>query len=186
LERPLTQYIRPGGEPLDLKGYEQGGAGFPTAMKWTLVPMGDDAPHPKYLLINADEMEPGTFEDRFLLEGAPHQLIEGLLLSAYAIPADVAYIFLRWAYKLAERRVARAIAQAYDAAYLEQNILASGWGLELHLLTSAGPGDGLCGDGVQGCSICVAAASLCRSGSGRLSLAFCGLWPDCGGFDARW
>jgi NADH-quinone oxidoreductase subunit F len=100
--------------------------------------MGDDAPHPKYLLVNADEMEPGSFKDRFLLEGAPHQLIEGLILSAYAIQADAAYIFLRWAYKLAERRLNRAIAEAYDAGYLGGNILGSGWSLELHLHTSAG------------------------------------------------
>jgi NADH-quinone oxidoreductase subunit F len=169
MERPLTQHIDPGEEPLDLKGYEQaggyqalrkairemapgdvtqavkdsnlkgrGGAGFPTGVKWSFVPMGDDAPHPKYLLINADEMEPGTFKDRFLLEGAPHQLIEGLILSAYAIQADVAFIFLRWAYKLAEKRLNRAIAEAYDAGYLGANILDSGWSLELHLHTSAG------------------------------------------------
>jgi NADH-quinone oxidoreductase subunit F len=169
MERPLTQHIRPGEEPLDLVGYEQiggyralhrairemtpgdvtqvvkdsnlrgrGGAGFPTGMKWSFVPMGDDAPHPKYLLINADEMEPGTFKDRFLLEGAPHQLIEGIILGAYAIQADVAYIFLRWAYKLAEQRLARAIAQAYEAGYLGGDILGSGWGLDLHIHTSAG------------------------------------------------
>jgi len=169
MERPLTQHITPGEEPLDLKGYEQvggyralrkaigemapgdvtqvvknsnlrgrGGAGFPTGMKWGFVPMGDDAPHPKYLLVNADEMEPGTFKDRFLLEGAPHQLIEGLILSAYAIQADVAYIFLRWAYKLAEKRLKQAIAEAYQAGYLGRNILGSGWSLDLHLHTSAG------------------------------------------------
>jgi NADH-quinone oxidoreductase subunit F len=169
MERPLTQHIDPGEEPLDLKEYEQaggyqalrkairemtpgdvtqvvkdsnlkgrGGAGFPTGVKWSFVPIGDDTPHPKYLLINADEMEPGTFKDRFLLEGAPHQLIEGLILSAYAIQADVAYIFLRWAYKLAEKRLSRAIAAAYDAGYLGGDILGSGWSLELHLHTSAG------------------------------------------------
>ena len=81
----------------------RGGAGFPTAQKWSFVPMGDDAPRPKYLVCNADEMEPGTFKDRLLLEGDPHQLIEGMIISAYAIQADVAYIFLRWAYKLAAR-----------------------------------------------------------------------------------
>ncbi|MFN2184704.1 MAG: NADH-quinone oxidoreductase subunit NuoF [Anaerolineae bacterium] len=116
----------------------RGGAGFPTGMKWSFVPMGDDAAHPKYLLINADEMEPGAFKDRFLLEGAPHQLIEGIILSAYAIQADVAYIFLRWAYKLAEKRLQQAIAEAYRAGYLGRNILGSGWGLELYLHTSAG------------------------------------------------
>jgi NADH-quinone oxidoreductase subunit F len=100
--------------------------------------MGDDAPHPKYLLINADEMEPGTFKDRLLLEGAPHQLIEGIILSAYAIQADIAYIFLRWAYKLAAKRLKQAIAEAYQAGYLGKNILGTAYSLELHLHTSAG------------------------------------------------
>lgn len=116
----------------------RGGAGFPTGDKWSFVPMGPDAPHPKYLVVNADEMEPGTFKDRMLLEGAPHQLIEGAILSAYAIQADVAYIFLRWEYRLAEERLRQAISEAYTAGYLGQNILGSGWGLEMHLHISAG------------------------------------------------
>src|SRR5512142_101711 len=66
----------------------RGGAGFPTGQKWSFAPMGDNAPHPKYLIANADEMEPGAFKDRLLLEGNPHQLIEGMILSAYAIQAD--------------------------------------------------------------------------------------------------
>ena len=98
----------------DLRG--RGGAGFPTGQKWSFVPMGPSAPHPKYLVVNADEMEPGTFKDRLLMEGDPHQLIEGMILSAYAIEADVAYIFLRWAYTLAAARLERAIAEAYDGA----------------------------------------------------------------------
>src|SRR5689334_22241259 len=68
-----------------LKG--RGGAGFSTGVKWSLVPMGPDAPKPKYLVCNADEMEPGTFKDRLLLECNPHQLIEGMILAAYAIQA---------------------------------------------------------------------------------------------------
>jgi NADH-quinone oxidoreductase subunit F len=116
----------------------RGGAGFPTGMKWSFVPMGDDAPRPKYLVINADEMEPGTFKDRLLLEGNPHQLIEGMIISAYAIQAEVGYIFLRWAYKEAERRLRKAIAEAYDAGYLGKNILGSGFDFELHLHVSAG------------------------------------------------
>src|SRR4051812_3758936 len=77
----------------NLKG--RGGAGFNTGLKWSFVPMGPDAPGPKYLIANADEMEPGTFKDRLLLEGNPHQLIEGMIVAAYAIQADIAYIFLR-------------------------------------------------------------------------------------------
>jgi len=168
MERPLTKNMRPGEEPLDLKAYEQvggyqavrkalrmapqevtelvkvsnlrgrGGAGFPTGQKWSFVPMGDDAPRPKYLIANADEMEPGTFKDRLLLEGDPHQLLEGMLISAYAIQAEVAYIFLRWEYKLAAERLTKAIAEAYAAGYLGQNILGSGYRLELHLHVSAG------------------------------------------------
>ena len=78
----------------------RGGAGFPTGLKWTFVPW-KDAPHPRYLVANADEMEPGTFKDRLLLEGDPHQLIEGMTLAGYATGTDIAYIFLRGEYKLA-------------------------------------------------------------------------------------
>jgi NADH-quinone oxidoreductase subunit F len=116
----------------------RGGAGFPTGAKWSFVPMGDNAPHPKYLAVNADEMEPGTFKDRLLLEGNPHQLIEGVIASAYAIQADVAFIYLRWAYKLAAERLTRAIAEAYDSHYLGKNILGSGYNLELYLHLGAG------------------------------------------------
>ena len=116
----------------------RGGAGFPTGMKWSFVPMGDDAPHPKFLVLNADEMEPGTFKDRLILEGDPHMVIEGMIASAYAIQADIGYIFLRWAYKTAEKRLRKAIAEAYDAGYLGKNILGSGFNFELRLHTSAG------------------------------------------------
>ena len=80
----------------DLRG--RGGAGFPTGLKWGFVSMSDETLSPKYLIANADEMEPGTFKDHLLVEGDPHQLIEGMVISAYAIQASVAYIFLRWAY----------------------------------------------------------------------------------------
>src|ERR1044071_8898404 len=116
----------------------RGGAGFPTGMKWSFVPMGESAPRPKYLVVNADEMEPGTFKDRLLLEGDPHLLIEAAIVSAYEIQADRAYLFLRYEYKLAERRLRQAIAEAYAAAYLGQNILGSGYSLELRLHVSAG------------------------------------------------
>jgi len=125
-----------------LKG--RGGAGFNTGMKWSFVPMGDDAPHPKYLIANADEMEPGTFKDRMLLEGNPHQLIEGMILAAYAIQADIAYIFLRWAYKKAAQLLRRSIQEAYAAGYLGKNILGSGFSLEMHLHT--GVGRYMCGE----------------------------------------
>jgi NADH-quinone oxidoreductase subunit F len=168
MERPLTQNIRKNEAPLNLKEYEKaggyralkkalkmkpeevthevkfsnlkgrGGAGFSTGMKWGFVPMGDDAPKEKFLVANADEMEPGTFKDRMLLEGDPHQFIEGMIISSYAIQARTAFIFLRWAYKTAEKRLLKAISEAHDAGYLGKNILGSGFDLEIHLHSSAG------------------------------------------------
>jgi NADH-quinone oxidoreductase subunit F len=168
METPLTSNIQPNRVPLDIKAVERadgyqglrkalkmtpaevtetvkqsdlkgrGGAGFPTGVKWSFVPMGDDAPRPKYLVVNADEMEPGTFKDRLLLEGDPHLVIEGAIISAYAIQAGVGYIFLRWEYKEAERRLRKALAEAYEAGYLGKNILGSGFDFELHLHVSAG------------------------------------------------
>ena len=79
----------------------RGGAGFPTGMKWSFVPMENVSPGHKYLVCNADEMEPGTFKDRLLMECDPHQLIEGMIISAWTIQADVAYIFIRAEYHLA-------------------------------------------------------------------------------------
>jgi NADH-quinone oxidoreductase subunit F len=168
MERPLTKNIRPGQEPLSLQEYEKaggyqsvrkalsmsphdvqgivkasnlrgrGGAGFPTGAKWSFVPMGPDARRPKYFVVNADEMEPGAFKDRVLLEGAPHQIIEGVIVSAYAIEAEQAVIFIRWAYKPAVKRFVRAIAEAYANNYLGKNILGSGYSLELRIHGSAG------------------------------------------------
>ena len=119
-----------------LKG--RGGAGFPTGMKWSFVPMGDTAPRTKYLVVNADEMEPGTFKDRLLLEGDPHLLLEGMLIAAYTIQASTAYIFLRGEYLRAEQCLRRAIAEARDAGLLGRNVLDSGFDLEIILHTSAG------------------------------------------------
>lgn len=116
----------------------RGGAGFPTGLKWSFVPMGEGAPHPKYLICNADEMEPGSFKDRALLESDPHSIIEGMIVSAYAIQASTGYIFLRWAYKVAELRLRQAIAEAYQAGFLGKDILGSGYSFELYLHTSAG------------------------------------------------
>jgi NADH-quinone oxidoreductase subunit F len=168
MERPLTQHIKPGQPPLSLKDYEKvggyesvrkaltlpsqevqnivkasglrgrGGAGFPTGAKWSFVPMGPTARRPKYFVVNADEMEPGTFKDRLLLEGNPHQIIEGVIASAYAIEAEQAYIFIRWAYKQAARALETAIKEAYAGNYLGKNILGSGYNLELRVHGSAG------------------------------------------------
>jgi NADH-quinone oxidoreductase subunit F len=116
----------------------RGGAGFPTGVKWSLIPMDGENSKPKYLVCNADEMEPGTFKDRYLLEGNPHQLIEGMIISAYAIQAEKAYIFLRWAYKKAETVLRVAIEEAYKEGYLGKNIQGSGFNLDLYVHSSAG------------------------------------------------
>ena len=122
----------------------RGGAGFPTGLKWSFVPLGKDAPDPTYLIVNADEMEPGTFKDRFLMERDPHQVIEGAMIAAFAIEADVAYVFLRGEYTLAADRLSNAIAEAYQHHYLGKNIFGSGYSLELHLHLSGGRY--ICGD----------------------------------------
>lgn len=116
----------------------RGGAGFPTGVKWSLVPSGENTPKPKYLICNADEMEPGTFKDKYLIEGNPHQLIAGMIISSYAIQAGKAYIFLRWAYKKSEVILRKAVAEAYEAGYLGKNILGTGYDLDMYLHTSAG------------------------------------------------
>ncbi|MCF7805900.1 MAG: NADH-quinone oxidoreductase subunit NuoF [Candidatus Marinimicrobia bacterium] len=132
-------------DPVDLQNHVKeaglkgrGGAGFNTGLKWSFVPMGDDAPTPKYLVCNADEMEPGTFKDRVLMEDSPHLLVEGMILSAYAIQATKSYIFLRWAYRESEKQLKKAIAEAYEAGYLGENIQGSGYNLDMHVHISAG------------------------------------------------
>jgi hypothetical protein len=111
----------------DLRG--RGGAGFPRGGKWSFVLTGDDALRLKYLIANADEMEPGTFKNRLPLEGDPHQLLEGMIVSAHAIQADIAYLFSRAEYTRAATLLTKAIAEAYDAGYLGRNILGSGYKL---------------------------------------------------------
>ncbi len=115
----------------------RGGAGFPTGLKWSFVPMGENTGL-KYIICNADEMEPGTFKDRLLLEGDPHQMVEAMIVSGYAIQANVGYIFLRGEYKLAAQRLRAAMAEAREAGLLGENVLDSGFDFELHLHTSAG------------------------------------------------
>lgn len=122
----------------DSKLRGRGGAGFPTGKKWSFVPMGAEAPHPKYLVANADEMEPGSFKDRVLLEGSPHQLVEGMIISAYALQAETGYIFLRWAYKQAARFLEKAIEEAQEQGYLGSHILGTEFSFNLYVHTSAG------------------------------------------------
>ena len=129
----------------DSKLRGRGGAGFPTGMKWEAMPSVDEVPGTRYFITNADEMEPATFKDRFLMDGDPHQLIEGMIISAYATQADVAFIFLRREYTLAKKRLSQAIAEAYASNYLGENILGSGYNLKLILHLSAGRY--ICGEG---------------------------------------
>jgi NADH-quinone oxidoreductase subunit F len=162
---PLTRNIIPGRAPLNAAAYGYaaaratlghvapaeiirlitesglggcGGGGFPTGRKWQAMPDPATRFGPRYFIVNADEMEPGTFKDRLLLEGDPHQLIEGIILSAYALQANIAYIFIRGEYHHAIHLLERAIAEANDANLLGNNILNAGFNLTLHIHTGAG------------------------------------------------
>jgi len=167
-DTPLTRNINPEKGPTDLKAYEanggyqavrqsiakvdpkevlntikesnlrgRGGAGFPTGMKWSFVPDANDSGH-RYLVANADEMEPGTFKDRLLMEFDPHQLVEGMILSAYTISADTGYIFIRHEYNAAIKRLREAIQTAEENNYLGKNIQGSEFSFKLHVHVSAG------------------------------------------------
>ena len=168
MEKPLTEHIKSDGTWLSLKEYEKtggyralrkalsmepkavtklvldsglkgrGGAGFPTGKKWGMVPMGKDAHYPKYFVVNADEMEPGSFKDRLLLESNPHQIIEGAIIGAFAIEANFSYIFLRWAYHKAAKAITHALQEVYEAGYLGKDIMGSDFDLEMSLHISVG------------------------------------------------
>jgi NADH-quinone oxidoreductase subunit F len=120
----------------------RGGAGFPTGMKWSFIPQGDDKPH--YLVVNADESEPGTCKDMPLLLATPHALVEGVIISAYAIRAGHAFIYVRGEVVPVLRRLQAAVAEAYAAGYLGKNILGTGFDLEL--VVHAGAGAYICGE----------------------------------------
>ncbi len=168
MDRPLTKNVRADGSPTDLPAYEasggyeavrntvgkttgaavlelvkaanlrgRGGAGFPTGMKWSFVPPVDGKGH-RYLVANADEMEPGAFKDRLILKRDPHQLIEGMILAAYAISADIGYIFVRAEYHLATSRLRQAVADARNRGLLGANIAGSEFSFELSVHQSAG------------------------------------------------
>ncbi len=114
----------------------RGGAGFPTGLKWSFFPK--ETPYAKYLCVNADESEPGTFKDRYLMEWNPHQMIEGIVIACYALYADVCYIYIRGEFDECERKVAQAIDEAREAGYIGKNILGSGLDLEVHIHKGAG------------------------------------------------
>jgi len=114
----------------------RGGAGFPTGMKWGFVPKNSGKP--VYLCVNGDESEPGTFKDRLIIEKDPHQLIEGTIISAYALDCHLAFIFLRGEFCYGAKVVAKALAEAYERGYLGSNILGSGYALDIILHQGAG------------------------------------------------
>ena len=116
----------------------RGGAGFPTGLKWSFMPGRQAAPGPRHLVCNADEMEPGTFKDRFLLERQPHQLIEGMIVSAFALEVEDAVIFLRQGYHVAGKALELALAEAYERGHLGGDVLGTGYRLHLRLHVSAG------------------------------------------------
>lgn len=113
----------------------RGGAGFPTGTKWSFLPKNNE---PRYLLCNADEGEPGTFKDRLMMERAPHQLIEGMIMSSFAIGSKKSYIYVRGEYYVSIRILEKAIREAYDAGYLGKNILGSGFDHDMDVYSGAG------------------------------------------------
>jgi NADH-quinone oxidoreductase subunit F len=119
-----------------------GGAGFPAARKWTFVPK--DSPKPKYLVVNADEGEPGTFKDRYILERDPHALLEGMIIAAYAIGSHKAYVYIRGEYFRSAKRLGRAVEEAYAKGFLGKNIQGSGF--DLDVVIHRGAGAYICGE----------------------------------------
>ncbi|HVP14027.1 MAG TPA: NADH-quinone oxidoreductase subunit NuoF [Terriglobales bacterium] len=120
----------------------RGGAGFPTGLKWSFVPKGNEKP--KYVVCNADESEPGTFKDRELLSKNPHSLIEGMLLAGWSIGANTGYVYLRGEFAWLQRILDRALAEAYAAGILGEN--AAGSGFRFDVYTHLGAGAYICGE----------------------------------------
>ncbi|MFF5230539.1 NADH-quinone oxidoreductase subunit NuoF [Dactylosporangium sp. NPDC000521] len=132
----LIQLVKDSG----LRG--RGGAGFPTGMKWGFIPQNDGKPH--YLVVNADEGEPGTCKDLPLMMADPHALVEGVIIASYAIRASFAAIYIRGEAVHSARRLRAAVEQAYAKGYLGKNILGSGF--DLDLVVHSGAGAYICGE----------------------------------------
>ena len=132
----VTELVKDAG----LRG--RGGAGFPTGMKWSFVPK--DNPNPRYLVVNADESEPGTCKDIPLLLASPHTLVEGMILSSYAIGCHTAFVYIRGEVLHVIRRLRNAVEQAYAAGHLGTNIHGSGF--DLDIIVHAGAGAYICGE----------------------------------------
>jgi NADH-quinone oxidoreductase subunit F len=120
----------------------RGGAGFPTGMKWSFIPQGDGKPH--YLVVNADESEPGTCRDVPMMLASPHMLLEGIVIACYAVRAERAFIYVRGEVPHVVRRLQTAVAEAYAAGYFGADILGSG--ISVDVLVHAGAGAYICGE----------------------------------------
>ena len=120
----------------------RGGAGFPTGLKWSFL--DKKSGNPSHLVCNADESEPGTFKDRYLMEYIPHLLIEGMITSSYALGAKLSYIYIRGEYMWVFHILEKAIKEAYAAGWLGKNILGTGYDLDLHV--HCGAGAYICGE----------------------------------------
>jgi NADH-quinone oxidoreductase subunit F len=119
----------------------RGGAGFPTSTKWSFLPKGV---FPRYLCVNADESEPGCFKDRYLMEEFPHQLLEGVMIAAYALQVSHAFIYIRGEYRAQRELLEKAVAEAYRAGYAGKGILGQDWNCEL--IVHGGAGAYICGE----------------------------------------
>src|SRR5690606_9965784 len=120
----------------------RGGAGFPTGVKWSFMPPPDG--HPRYVLCNADESEPGSFKDRYILEDDPHQLIEGMIIAAYAMHATYGFIYVRGEYYLAYERLWEAVREARAAGLLGEDVF--GTGMSFDITVHRGAGAYICGE----------------------------------------
>ena len=120
----------------------RGGAGFPAGVKWGFVPK--DIEKPKYLCVNADEGEPGTFKDRYIMNHNPHLLIEGIIISSYCVGINTAFIYIRGEYEAVALRLEEAISEAYDKGFLGENML--GTGFKLDVFVHRGAGAYICGE----------------------------------------
>jgi len=132
----ITEEVKTSG----LRG--RGGAGFPVGLKWSFI--DKKSGNPRHLVCNADESEPGTFKDRYLMEYIPHLLIEGMITSSFALGANLSYIYIRGEYMWIYKTLERAIKEAYAAGWLGKNILGTGYDLDLHV--HCGAGAYICGE----------------------------------------
>jgi NADH-quinone oxidoreductase subunit F len=137
LRKALTMEPKAITEEVKLSGLRgRGGAGFPTGVKWTFIPPNNTKP--VYLICNADESEPGTFKDRYIIHQDPHQLIEGMTISCFAVGAHLAYIYIREEFPEGAQILEKAIAEARARGFLGKNICGSGFDLEIYVHRGAG------------------------------------------------